>query len=232
VKVDVWSDIACPWCYIGKRRLEAGIAAYAGGGSDRPPVQVEYHSFQLSPDTPVGFEGSVVDYLVRQKRFSEAQVRAMLDRVTAIAREEGLHFDFGTVRHTNTVKAHELLHYAKALGRQMEMKERLLRAYFSEGELVSDLATLARLAADVGLDEDEVREELATGRYADDVREDERTATSLGITAVPFFVVDGKFGVAGAQPPELLLQLLQEARKRAQPISVVADGAACGPDGC
>ena len=155
LRIDIWSDIACPWCYIGKRRLEAGIAAYADGGPGRPPVVVEYHSFQLSPDTPAGFQGSVVDFLVRQKHMSEAQVRSMLDRVTGIALEERLHYDFGSVRHTNTLKAHELLHYAKAHGVQVEVKERLLRAYFVEGRHVGRPEDLADLAAEGGLDRED-----------------------------------------------------------------------------
>jgi predicted DsbA family dithiol-disulfide isomerase len=211
LKIDIWSDIACPWCYIGKRRLEAGIAAYAAGAPGRPPVAVEYHSFQLSPDTPVGFEGSVVDYLVRQKRLSEAQVRSMLDRVTGIALEEGLHYDFGSVRHTNTLKAHELLHYAKAGGVQVEMKERLLRAYFVEGRDVGRPEDLAHLAADIGLDRDDVLRALLDDDFAGAVDADQRLAAAYGIQAVPFFVIDGRYGLSGAQPAETFTRVLGEA---------------------
>ena len=211
LKIDVWSDIACPWCYIGKRRLEAGIAAYAAGGPDRPPVEVEYRSFQLSPDTPVGFEGSVVDYLVRQKRLSEAQVHSMLDRVTAIALEEGLHYDFGSVRHTNTLKAHELLHYAKAHGVQAEAKERLLRANFVEGRHLGRPEDLADLAADAGLDRNDVLRSLLDDEYAGAVDADQRLAAEYGIQAVPFYVIDGRFGLSGAQPAATFARVLAEA---------------------
>jgi predicted DsbA family dithiol-disulfide isomerase len=211
LKIDVWSDIACPWCYIGKRRLEAGIAAYAAGGPDRPLVEVEYHSFQLSPDTPVGFEGSVVDYLVRQKRLSEGQVHSMLDRVTAIAQEEGLHYDFGSVRHTNTLKAHELLHYAKAHGVQLDVKERLLRAYFVEGGHVGRPEDLADLAADAGLDRNDVLRSLLDDEYAGAVDADQRLAAGYGIQAVPFSVIDGRFGLSGAQPAATFARVLAEA---------------------
>jgi predicted DsbA family dithiol-disulfide isomerase len=207
LKIDVWSDIACPWCYIGKRRLEAGIAAYAAG-SDRLPVEVEYHSFQLSPDTPVGFEGSVVDYLVGAKRLSEAQVTSMLDRVTAIALEEGLHYDFASVRHTNTVKAHQLIHYAKDRGRQLEMKERLLRAYFVQGRHVGRPEDLADLAAEVGLDRDDVLRSLLGDEYLGAVDADQRRAAQYGIHAVPFFVIDGRYGLSGAQPTEVFAEAL------------------------
>ena len=207
-KIDIWSDIACPWCYIGKRRLEAGMAAYAAGGPDRPPVVVEYHSFQLSPDTPAGFEGSVVDYLVHHKRLSEAQVRSMLDRVTAIALEEGLRYDFGSVRHTNTVKAHQLLHYAKARALQVEAKERLLRAYFVEGGHVGRPEDLADLAAEIGLDRDDVLRSLLDDEYLAAVHADQRLAAAYGIQAVPFYVVDSRYGLAGAQPAKAFTQVL------------------------
>ena len=208
LKIDVWSDIACPWCYIGKRRLEAGIAAYLAAGPDRPPVEVEYHSFQLSPDTPVGFEGNVVDYLVRNKRLSQAQVGSMLDRVTAIARDDGLHYDFGRVRHTNTVKAHELLHYAKARGLQLEMKERLLQAYFVEGHHVGRPEELADLAAEVGLDREDALRSLLDDEYLGAVDADQRTAAEYGITAVPFFVIDGRYGLSGAQSADVFVKAL------------------------
>jgi predicted DsbA family dithiol-disulfide isomerase len=211
LKIDIWSDIACPWCYIGKRRLEAGIAAYAAGAPNRPAVVVEYHSFQLSPDTPAGFEGSVVDYLVRQKRLSEAQVHSMLDRVTGIALEEGLHYDFGSVRHTNTLKAHELLHYAKAHGVQAEMKERLLRAYFVEGRHVGRPEDLSDLAAEAGLDRDDALRALVDDEYAGAVDADQRLAAAYGIQAVPFYVVDGRYGLSGAPPAETFARVLAEA---------------------
>jgi predicted DsbA family dithiol-disulfide isomerase len=208
IKVDVWSDVACPWCYIGKRRLEAGLAAYAAGGPDRPPVTVEYHSFQLSPDTPAAFEGSVVDYLVRQKRLSEAQVHAMLDRVTALAAEEGLRYDFAAVRHTNTGKAHQLLHYAKAHGLQHEANERLLSAYFVEGRYVGRPEDLADLAAEIGLDREDALRSLVEDEYRGAVKADQRLAAQYGINAVPFFVVDGQYGLSGAQPAEAFPRVL------------------------
>ena len=127
IKVDIWSDVACPWCYIGKRKFEAGVAAFGG------EVEVEYHSFELAPDTPVDFDGSEIDFLVKHKGMSAAQVKPMLDRVAGIAAEVGLDYDFDALQHTKTVKAHQLLHYAKQHGKQVETTERLLRGVLRRG---------------------------------------------------------------------------------------------------
>jgi len=209
LKVDVWSDIACPWCYIGKRRLEEATATFRERtGTD---VEVEYHSFELSPDTPVDFDGSTVDFLAHHKGMPRDQVAAMLEQVTGIARSVGLDYDFDALHHTKTLKGHELLHHAKAHGLQGEMKERLLRAYFTEGRHVGDLGTLVELAAEVGLDADATREALESGRYAEDVAVDIAQARAYGIQGVPFFVVDSRYGVSGAQEPAVLLDVLERA---------------------
>src|SRR4051794_2425807 len=202
IKVDVWSDIACPWCYIGKRKFEAGVAAFGG------EVELEYHSFELAPDTPVDFDGSEVEFLVQHKGFPAEQIKPMLERVTGIAAEVGLDYDYDALQHTNTVKAHQLIHYAKAHGKQIEMKERLLRAYFVEGRHVGRDADLADLAADIGLDPADALRALEADEYLDDVRADQQQAISYGIQGVPFFVIDGKYGVSGAQSPETFTGVL------------------------
>ena len=209
IKIDIWSDIACPWCYIGKRKLEAGLARFAEDPAN-PPVEIEYHSFELSPDTPVDFDGTEIDFLVQHKHLSEAQVRPMLDRVTGIAKEVGLHYDFDALQHTNTVKAHQLLHYAKAHGRQLEMKERLLRAYFVEGRHVGRVEDLADLAAEIGLDRDDVVRSLDGDEYLEAVRADGQQARAYGISGVPFFVIDQQLGVSGAQAPEVFAEALAQ----------------------
>ncbi len=208
IKIDVWSDIACPWCYIGKRKLEAGIAAFESE-PDRPPVEVEYHSFELSPDTPVDFEGSAADFLSAHKRMPLDQVTQMLAHVTGVAAEVGLDYDFDSLHQTRTIAAHQLLHYAKAHGRQLDMKERLLRAYFVEGRHVGRLPELADLAAEIGLDRDDALRSLEQDEYLADVQADLRQAGEYGISGVPFFVFDGKYGVSGAQAPETFHQVLQ-----------------------
>ena len=157
----------------------------------------------------------------------------MHQRMTDVAAGEGLDFRFDLARGGNTFDAHRLLHLAADHGLQDSLKERLMRAYLAEGVAIGDQAALEPLAVEVGLPEAEVREVLATDRYAEEVRDDERAAASLGITAVPFFVVDRRFGASGAQPPEALGELLRHAWAQSRSaIQVVADGAACGPDGC
>jgi len=201
VKIDIWSDIACPWCYIGKRNLEAGVAAFAAN-PEAPDVEVEYHSFELSPDTPVDFSGSAIDFLMQHKGLPANRVTQMIDRVVAIAESVGLRYDYDALRHTNTVKAHQLLHYAKAHGKQLEAKERLLRAFFTEGRHVGRAEDLADLAAEIGLDRDDVLRSLRSDEHLADVQADVRLAREYGIQGVPFFVIDGRYGVSGAQPPE------------------------------
>ena len=198
IKVDVWSDIACPWCYIGKRKLEAGIEAYAAQ-PNTPPVEIEYHSFELAPDTPVDFDGDEVDFLANHKGIPAEQARQMLQRVIGIAEDVGLHYDYDALQHANTVKAHELIHYAKAHGLQLEAKERLLKAYFEQGRNVGRIEDLADLAAEIGLDRDDVVRSLTEQEFLPAVRADQRQAIEYGIQGVPFFVIDGKYGVSGAQ---------------------------------
>ncbi|RWR20928.1 DsbA family oxidoreductase [Microbacterium enclense] len=209
IKIDVWSDIACPWCFIGKRNLENGLAATAND-DDAPVVEIEYHSFELSPDTPADFVGGEVDYLSQHKGISPAQAREMLDRVTGVAAEAGLAYRFDILQHTNTVKAHELLHFAKEQGRQLDLSERLMSAYFLEGKHVGRDDDLVELAVEVGLDADDAREALASGRFRDAVRADQAQAQAYGISGVPFFVIDGKYGVSGAQPVEAFTQIARQ----------------------
>ncbi|ANY22014.1 DsbA family oxidoreductase [Gordonia terrae] len=211
ITVDIWSDIACPWCYIGKRKFEAGLAEFAG----RDDVEVTYHSFELAPDTPVDFDGSEVDFLVRHKGMPAQQVEGMLEQVTGIAAEVGLDYDFDSLQHTKTLKAHEALHFAKERGRQLDLVERLFKAYFEEGRHVGRPDELADLAADIGLDRDEVIAALDSGAYAPAVAADIDQARAYGISGVPFFVISGKYGVSGAQAPEIFTQALDKVHAEA-----------------
>lgn len=209
IKIDVWSDIACPWCYIGKRNLEKGLAD-AQSDDDAPEVEVTFHSFELSPDTPVDFEGDELDFLAGHKGMPRENVREMLDNVTGVAANAGLEYRFDLLKHTNTVKAHELLHFAKAQGAQHDMAERLMSAYFTEGRHVGRVDDLVVLAGEAGLDADAARDALESGRHLADVRADQAQAQAYGIQGVPFFVIDGRYGVSGAQPPEAFAQIARQ----------------------
>ena len=207
IKVDVWSDIACPWCYIGKRKFEAGAEAFDG------EVEVTYHSFELAPDTPVDFDGSELDFLAQYKGMSPEQVKPMLDRVTDIAKDVGLDYDYDALQHTNTIKAHQLIHFAKAHGKQLEAKERLLKAYFVEGRHVGRTDDLADLAEEIGLDRAQAKRALENDEYLDDVRADQQQAIGYGIRGVPFFVIDGKYGVSGAQEAKTFTEVLNKVKE-------------------
>ncbi|CAN5329023.1 DsbA family oxidoreductase [soil metagenome] len=212
IKVDIWSDVQCPWCYIGKRKFEAGAAAFGGD------VEVEYHSFELAPDTPVDFDGSPVDYLSQRKGIPVQQVTEMLANVTGIAASVGLDYDYDHVHQTNTVKAHELIHYAKSVDRQLDMKERLLKAYFVDGRHVGRIEDLADLAAEIGLDRAEVVRVLTDETYLADVKADVAQAIEYGIQGVPFFVIDGKYGVSGAQDATTFANVLEQVRTEREAI--------------
>jgi predicted DsbA family dithiol-disulfide isomerase len=226
--VEIWSDIACPWCYVGKRRFEAALAAF----DHRDELRVRWRSFELDPTAPPERPGDTAGNLASKYGKTREEALAMLDQMTATAAGDGLDFHFDRVRGSNTFDAHRLTHLAAAHGLQNEVKERLMHAYLTDGELMSDHTTLQRLAEEAGLPREEVSELLAGDRYADEVREDEATAGSLGISAVPFFVIDRKLGAAGAQPPEALLALLQRGWESRTPLAVTTAGETCGVDGC
>ena len=239
MKVEIWSDIACPWCYIGKRRFEKALAAFP----HRDEVEVQWRSYQLDPTLPDHHDGTELDYLVDRKGMSRAQVSQMFDQVTAIAADEGLSYDFGSVVVANSFAGHELLHLAQARGVGDEVKEALLSAHFEHGEDIGDREVLVRIGTEAGLDAEEIARDLATHTWRDAVVADITAANSLGIRGVPFFVLDGKYGVSGAQPTELFTQALEQAWRESHPLVMLqpvatgiatdaTDTVACGPDGC
>ncbi len=204
MKVEIWSDVVCPWCYIGKRRFETALERFEHRGE----VEVEYRSFELNPNAPSEVDGSLEEGLARKYGLSLEQARALNARVVEAAAGEGLQYRFDIARRGNTFDAHRLLHLASSDGLQAAMKERLMAAYFVEGRAIGDRETLVELAGEVGLDPGRARAALESGEFANDVRADEREATELGITGVPFFVIDRRYGVSGAQPPEVMLKAL------------------------
>ena len=209
MQVEIWSDIACPWCYVGKRRFEVALAAF----EHRDEVTVTWRSFELDPQAPVARSVDSATHLAQKYGMSREQAQTSQRRLADVAAVDGIDMRFDLSRGGNTFDAHRLVHLAEAHGVQDAMTERLMRAYFTEGEPIADADALTRLALEVGLPEDEVRDVVAGTRYAAEVREDERTAMSLGIHAVPFIAVDRRIGAAGARPPEALGELLRQAWK-------------------
>lgn len=238
MKIDIWSDVVCPWCYIGKRRLEKGLAQAVDSGAISGPVEVVWHSFQLDPGSPVEPVDTVAAYLGRKYGGGEEAGRRMVDKVEAVAAEEGMIWRHHSSLRVNTLDAHRLLHLALASGGpslQGELKEALLAAYFIGAENIADHEVLRRLALATGVDADRVEEVLTTSEYADEVWADQQQAGAYGATGVPFYVIDNRYGLSGAQPAEAFVQVLQRAWAESHPdlqlVGADVDGA-CGPDGC
>jgi predicted DsbA family dithiol-disulfide isomerase len=237
VKVEIWSDVVCPWCYIGKRRFETALARF----EHRDQVEVEWRSFELDPTSESahgpGDGPDHADLLAGKYGMTRAEAQQAIARTAAAAAAEGLDFRMDRALHSNTFDAHRVIHLAAQHGLQGVVKERLMRAYFTEGEPVGDRDALVRLAVDAGLDRADVEKVLDSDEHADAVRADEAEARALGINGVPFFVLDRRYGVSGAQPPEQLLAALEQAWSERSPLQVVGSpgsgaDAACGPDGC
>jgi predicted DsbA family dithiol-disulfide isomerase len=201
--VEIWSDVVCPWCYIGKRRFEAALARFAG----REDVMVVYRAFQLDPTAPPGVATSVRE--VYDRKFGPDQAVRLIDRVTTMAAEVGLDFHLERAQRANTLLAHQVLWLAEQDGNQEAMAERLLRAYFTEGRNLGDPDVLAELAAEVGLDHDDVLGALGDGTGSAEVSAEIEQAYELGITAVPTYVFDRRWSVPGAQDPETFLRVLE-----------------------
>jgi predicted DsbA family dithiol-disulfide isomerase len=231
LQIDIWSDIACPWCSIGKRRLEAALEKFP----HKDDVRVTWRAFELNPAAPkVDASGlSHAAYLAKKLGWTEKVALERLDSMTKLAKQDGLDFRFDRVQSTNTFDAHRLVHLAEKHGKQDAMKERLLKAYMTEGELLSDPATLVRLATEVGIDAGAAQALVSSDDFANEVRADEREARQIGINGVPFFVI-GRYGVSGAQPADALLQVLDKAWTEAPELAEteLPQGAACGADGC
>jgi predicted DsbA family dithiol-disulfide isomerase len=216
VNVEIWSDVVCPWCYIGKRRFERALAAF----EHRNEVEVQWRSFELDPRAarePSGEDPA--ERLARKYGMTREDALAAHARVTGLAAQEGLTYRLDAARPANTFDAHRLLHLAAERGVQAAAEERLFAAYFTEGRSLGDPDTLVALAAEVGLDEAAAREVLRSDAYADAVAADEREASELGISGVPFFVVDRRYGISGAQPAELIQQALERAWADAHPVT-------------
>ncbi len=207
MRVEIWSDVVCPWCYVGKRRFEAALADFP----HREAVEVHWRSFELEPRAPRLRDGDRLEHLAAKYRVTREQAAAMDAQIAEAARGVGLDLHLEGTQGGNTFDAHRLVHLAADHGLADSVKEALFRAYFTDGEPIGDPTTLARLAVAAGLPAAEVDDVLAGDRYAEAVRADERHAQALGATAVPFFVIDETYGIAGAQPPEVFTNVLERA---------------------
>ena len=241
MRIEIWSDIACPWCYIGKRRFETALDGFA----HKNDVEVEWRSYQLDPSLPEYYEGSETDYLSQTKGMPVEQVKQMFDHVTQQAAGEGLDYDFDSIVVANSFLAHRFLHLAKSHGVMSQAKEKLLSGHFEKGRNIGDLDYLAEVAQTVGIDADETRQVLSSDEFTAEVKADIAEARALGANGVPFFVIDRKYGISGAQPPEAFAQALETAWGDSQKLTVLLgadtgdnadesfrDGAVCGPEGC
>jgi predicted DsbA family dithiol-disulfide isomerase len=207
--VEIWSDVVCPWCYVGKRRLEAALAQF-----DRS-VEVTWRSFELDPSAPRERELPAAEHLAAKYGMSVEQAQASQAQLTELASAEGLDYHLDRTRGGNSFDAHRMIHLAAAHDLQDAAKERLMRAYFTEGEPIGDPETLVRLMEEIGIDADEAREVLESDAYADAVREDEALAHRIGIQGVPFFVINRRYGISGAHPAEVLLSALTRSKEAA-----------------
>ena len=233
LRIDVWSDIACPWCYVGKRRLEAALAKFEHADD----VELVWRAFELDPSAPSKLDPdtSYAARLAKKYGATVEQAEGMIAQMTETAAADGLDFRFDRIQPGNTFDAHRLLHLAHERGVQDALKERFMRGYFTDGEPIGDPEALARMAGEAGLEVDEARAVLESDTHAEAVRADEAQARAYGITGVPCFVLAGKYAVVGAQPAEALVSVLDRAWRElaSEPaLEHVGEGTVCGPDGC
>lgn len=207
MKIEIWSDVMCPFCYIGKRNFESAMAQFA----DKDHMEVVWRSYQLDPSIPEVANETYLEYLVKNKGMSPDQVKGMLENVTESAKQVGLDYRFDKAQMVNSQKAHQLIQFAKTKNLGDDAEERLFLAFFTEGKSISDTEILTQLGKDIGLDAQELQAAFTDNKYAQLVQDDIREAREIGVKGVPFFVIDRKYAVSGAQPPQAFLETLQKA---------------------
>ncbi len=228
MRIEIWSDMACPWCFIGKRRFEAALKQFEG----RDDVEIIWRSFELDSDAPASYGVSTVELLAKKYNITPERATLMNEHLTETAALDGLTYRLDIARPGNTFDAHRLAHYASAEGRGEAMMERLMVAYLAEGESMSDPETLVRLAQEMGLEPAGTREMLASNAFSDDVLRDEQRAFELGVNGVPFFVIEERFGISGAQPTDVLLNALQSIAASGGEDGERHGAGQCDADGC
>lgn len=232
MKIEIWSDVMCPFCYIGKRNFESALTQFA----NKEHLEVVWKSFQLDATIPEVAKETYKEYLVRNKGMSPEQVKGMLENVTQSAKQAGLHYDFDKSQMVNSQKAHQLIQFAKTKNLGDEAEECLFKAFFTEGKNIADIKTLTELGKDIGLDETELQNSFTDNKYAHLVSQDIQEAREIGVTGVPYFVIDRKYAVSGAQPPQAFLETLEKAFaewRKLNPESKfqVIEGQSCTIDG-
>ncbi len=227
MKIDIWSDIVCPFCYIGKRKLEIALEDFKGKES----VEIEWHSYQLDPQMEYKEGQSVHEYLGKRKGGDTADGKRMNDHMAAVAAEVGLHYDFDNAVINNTLNAHRLLHFAKTKGVQNEMKEKLFAAYYTQGKNIGDIETLSQLAEETGLNKIETVQVLQSDAFKNEVESDQYNAFQIGVQGVPFFVFNNKYAVSGAQPPAVFAEVLDKVYEEEKPVILSEASGVCTTDG-
>lgn len=232
MKIEIWSDVMCPFCYIGKHNFENALEKLPF----KNEVEVEWKSFQLDPTLPTAQTQSTFDYFREKKGVQEAQARQMIHQIKEMGSNAGINFNFENALIVNTLPAHQLLHLAKKYHKSNEMEDALFRAHFTDGKNVADAETLISLAGSVGIDQQEAQQALTSGEFNDAISQDIREAKNNGVSGVPFFVLDGKYAVSGAQPVEVfqnaLLQTYNETVSKSQYLAEEDKNTSCDPDGC
>lgn len=232
MKIEIWSDVMCPFCYIGKRNFETALSQF----EHKDAIEIEWKSYQLDPSLPEVAKESYRDYLVKIKGMSPEQVDGMTDNVTQMAKDVGLDYDFSKMVMVNSLKAHQLIQYAKTQNLGDEMEERLFHAFFTEGKNIADLPTLTALGKDISLDEAALQEAFTNKKYQDLMTQDIQEGQNIGVRGVPFFVFDRKYGVSGAQAPQAFLETLSKSfaewREKNPEIKLeMTQGQSCDVDG-
>ena len=232
MKIEIWSDVMCPFCYIGKRNFEKALTQFA----EKEKIEIVWKSFQLDASVPDIATESYEEYLVKRKGLSAEQVKGMLQNVTQMAREAGLDYHFDRSVMVNSLKAHRLIQFAKTRNLGDEAEERLFHAFFTEGKSIADIDTLTQLGAEIGLDATELQVAFTDERYAYQVNQDIQEARQIGVNGVPFFVFNRKYAISGAQPPQAFLETLRKSfdewqKLNPQPMLNIQQGNSCSIDG-
>jgi predicted DsbA family dithiol-disulfide isomerase len=230
MNVEIWSDVVCPFCYIGKRKFETALSKF----SHKNDIKIIWHSFQLAPDMEYAPGKNLNDWLAEKKGMPVQQAKEMNDHVEKMAEAVGLKFNFNTAKPANTFNAHRLIHLAEQFGLQGQAKERLLSAYFTEGLNISDTDTLVKLGEEIGLKKKEIEEMLNSDKEAYNVKADIQEAGAIGIRGVPFFLFNRKYAISGAQSPESFLEALEKAwaewKEESSIVTIAgAEGETCKP---